>query len=258
MKMRHLLLEHILYINLESRIDRRVHVTNELNKLAPPNGFERFPAVAPKSGDGALGCTLSHIKCLELAKERNYPYVFICEDDITFLQPKVLLDKLQDFWDSPPPQGWDVLIIGGNNCPPFEVFSEYAIQVHNCQTTTGYIVDKSYYDTLITNFRESAKNLMRNPENRRQYALDIYWKHLQQLPGSRWFMIIPPTVTQYQNYSNIEERETNYNHLMLDLEKKAWFGPQVQQPSQTMYTLERNPRRGDPEMMTSEYWRNKV
>jgi hypothetical protein len=168
------------------------------------------------------------------------------------------LENLQQFWDQPPPGRWDVLIIGGNNCPPFEPFADYAIRVRNCQTTTGYIVAQPYYDTLISNFRESAANLMRHPQNRRQYALDIYWKQLQQLPDSRWYMLIPPTVTQYQNYSNIEERETNYDHLMLDLEKRAWFGPQVQQPVQVMRSTERNPRRGDPEMMNPEYWRNKI
>lgn len=239
-------------------MDRRIHAVSEIQKLRPPNPIERFPAICPKSGDGALGCTLSHIKCLEMAKERQYPYVFICEDDITFLQPQLLLEKLQDFWDTPPTDGWDVLIIGGNNCPPFESFSDYAIHVRNCQTTTGYIVAQPYYDTLITNFKESAKNLMKNPQHRQRYALDIYWKQLQQVPGSRWYMIIPPTVTQYQNYSNIEQRETNYDHLMLDLEKRAWFGPQAQQPIQVMRSLERNPRRGDPALMTPEYWRNKI
>ena len=184
-------------------MDRRIHAVNELNKLRPPNGLERFPAICPKSGDGALGCTMSHIKCLELAKERQYPYVFICEDDITFLQPQLLLEKIQEFWDAQPQDGWDVLIIGGNNCPPFDAFSDYAICVRNCQTTTGYIVAQPYYDTLIVNFKDSAKNLMKHPENRRQYALDIYWKQLQQAQNSRWYMIIPPTVTQYQNYSNI-------------------------------------------------------
>ena len=256
--MPHPFLEHIIYINLDARVDRHVHTVNELRKLRPPNSFERFPAICPKSKDGALGCTLSHIKCLEMAKQRAYPYVFICEDDITFLQPDLLLEKLQEFWDEPPAKGWDVLIVGGNNCPPFEAFSNYAVQVHNCQTTTGYIVAQPYYDTLITNFRQSATNLMKHPENRREYALDMYWKALQQPADSRWYMLIPPTVTQYQNFSNIENRETNYDHLMLDLEKRAWFGPPDEQYIKTMRSLERNPRRGDPAMLSPEYWRNKI
>jgi hypothetical protein len=35
-------------------------------------------------------------------------------------------------------------------------------------------------------------------------------------------MIIPATVTQYESYSDIEERTVNYDHLMLDIEK-TWY-----------------------------------
>jgi predicted RNA-binding protein len=59
---------------------------------------------------------------------------------------------------------------------------------------------------------------MREPNNTRQYALDIYWKSLQK--KDNWFMILPPTVSQYENYSDIEKKNTNYHWLMLDIEKK--------------------------------------
>ena len=49
------------------------------------------------------------------------------------------------------------------------------------------------------------------------YALDIYWKRLQI--QDYWFMIIPATVTQYESYSDIEEKVVNYDGLMLDLDK---------------------------------------
>jgi hypothetical protein len=34
-----------------------------------------------------------------------------------------------------------------------------------------------------------------------------------------WYMITPPTVTQIQGYSDIEERTVNYEWLLLDMEK---------------------------------------
>jgi hypothetical protein len=98
------------------------------------------------------------------------------------------------------------------------MIEDYCCKVSNCQTTTGYIVKRHYYDTLIANFRESVRNLMREPQNGQLYALDIYWKRLQQT--NEWYMILPPTVTQYENYSDIERKNTNYNWLMLDIEKK--------------------------------------
>jgi hypothetical protein len=36
-------------------------------------------------------------------------------------------------------------------------------------------------------------------------------------------MIIPATVTQYQDYSDIEKRVVNYDHLMLDIQKDWLF-----------------------------------
>ena len=210
------ILQNTFYINLEHRTDRLEHIHNELKKIGIKG--ERFNAIKTKSG--AVGCTLSHIKCLELAKERNYEEVFICEDDITFTNPKLLLENLQKFCDNEDIM-WDVLIIGGNNVPPYKQYYDYCARVFNCQTTTGYIVKQDFYDTMIKNFKEGLLNLMKNPENKREYAIDIYWKKLQM--ENFWYMITPPTVTQYENFSDIEEKHTNYDHLLLDMNKEWMF-----------------------------------
>jgi len=212
------LFKNTLFINLEHRLDRLEHVQNELFKI----GIEGERVNAVKSELGAIGCTLSHIRCLELAKSRNYEQVFICEDDITFNNPQLLLKNLTKFYEEDNLQ-WDMIIIGGNNVPPYQRINSNCVRVFYCQTTTGYIVKQSYYDTLIKNFRESAKLLMKNQtdEGKKKYSLDIYWKKLQM--QDFWFMITPPTVTQYENYSDIENRNTNYNHLMLDMEKEWYF-----------------------------------
>lgn len=210
------ILQNTFYINLEHRNDRLQHVQNELKKIGIKG--ERFNAIKTKSG--AVGCTLSHIKCLELAKERNYEEVFICEDDITFTNPKLLLENLQKFCDNEDIM-WDVLIIGGNNVPPYKQYYDYCARVFNCQTTTGYIVKQDFYDIMIKNFKEGVSNLMKNTENKREFAIDIYWKKLQM--ENFWYMITPPTVTQYENYSDIEEKHTNYDNLLLDMDKTWMF-----------------------------------
>jgi len=212
------LLKNTLYINLEHRTDRLEHVKLELAKISIEG--ERVNAVKAKIG--AIGCTLSHIRCLEIAKQRDYDEVFICEDDITFTDPNLLIKNLTKFHEEDGCM-WDMIIIGGNNVPPYQRINSNCVRVFYCQTTTGYIVKKSYYDTLLKNFKESANMLMKNPteEGKKKYALDIYWKRLQM--QDFWYMITPPTVTQYENYSDIEERETNYKHLMLDMEKEWYF-----------------------------------
>lgn len=207
------LFKNTLFINLEHRTDRFSHVIKQLASLNIKGN--RLNAV--RLNNGALGCTISHIKCLELAKDNNWEHVFICEDDILFTNPTLLLNNIDLFYKNKD-INWDVLIIGGNNCPPYTTIADYCIKVSACQTTTGYIVKKHYYDTLLKNFKESANNLLKNPGQKKLYALDMYWKQLQKIDN--WYMITPVTVIQKEDYSDIEQRVVKYEHLMLDLEKK--------------------------------------
>lgn len=205
------LLQNNFVINLENRIDRLKHVQEEFKRLNIL--MNRFNAI--KMRDGAVGCTLSHMKCIELAIERDYEYAFVCEDDITFLNVDVFKQSLTKFKENM--KSWDVLLIGGNVVKPFENIDNYCLKVSNIQTTTGYVVNKHYYSKLLANFKAGLKNLLVS-QHRQLYAIDMYWKKLQVV--DEWYFLYPLTVTQYENYSDIEERSTNYNHLMLDPEKK--------------------------------------
>lgn len=216
------LFQHTLYINLESRKDRLQEVNAELAKLGISNA-ERFNAIHTKTG--SIGCTMSHIKCIEIAKERGYEQVFICEDDIHFLDPDLFKKNLQKFHEDDEIM-WDMLIVCGNNVPPFMQVKDYCCRVFYCQTTTGYIVKKHYYDTLIQNYKEGLHKLMREPENHRLYAIDMYWKTLQR--QDYWYMLTPLTVTQRAGYSDVEKRVVDYTGLMLDLEK-PWIQQQQKQ-----------------------------
>jgi hypothetical protein len=209
------LLDNLFYINLEKRKDRLSHVQEELAKL----GIAGERVCAIETADGVMGSTLSHIRCLEMAKQRNLPHVFICEDDITFLNPQLLLNNVKKFEKSG--LEWEVLIIGGNNIPPYTQISDFCIRVTNNQTTTGYIVNQKFYDTLLMNFKASIAMLIRNSEKRKECAIYIYWKSLQT--SGKWYMIIPPTVVQYENYSDIEKRLVDYRGVLLDLDKSWMF-----------------------------------
>jgi hypothetical protein len=63
--------------------------------------------------------------------------------------------------------------------------------------------------------------LIKEPEKKNAFAIDVFWKVLQR--SGNWYMIVPATVTQYTDYSDVEGRVVNYDHLMLDVEKKWLF-----------------------------------
>jgi len=216
-------IQNIVYINLSSRTDRNEYVSIELNKLltcAETHDaiIRRFNAVKlphTNSSSGALGCSMSHLKCIEMAKRNNWTHVFICEDDITFLNRELLISQINQFLQDI--ILWDVLIIGGNNMLPYKPINDNCIQVLNCLTTTGYIVKEAYYDTLIENYREGIQQLMRSPEEKAKYAIDKYWLNLQK--KDNWFMLIPSTVVQKEDYSDIEEKVVNFQKYMLNHNK---------------------------------------
>jgi len=207
-------IQHTLYINLEERQDRRTHVEQQLASIdIPQTKVQRFNAIKIK--DGRIGCSMSHLKCLQLAKKNNWGHVLIVEDDITFTDPVMFKRQLSGFFKDDLP--YDVLFFGGNVVPPYKQVNSYCAQVFSCQCAVGYLVKEHYYDVLIQNMHDGLRKLIQEPDKHFYYAIDKYWFSLQR--QDKWFIIVPLSVIQLQNYSNIEERETDYSRLMLDLDK---------------------------------------
>lgn len=219
----HPYLQNTMYINLDYRTDRKQHTEKQLTTL----GISPIRLNATKMQNGAIGCSISHLRCIEHAKKENWPYIFVCEDDITFMNPELFLSKLKQFSDSK--IEWDVLVVAGNTAPPFGESTDFCIRTFNVQSTTGYIVKHHYYDTIISNFRKGIQYFMKDPTNKREFAIDMYWKHLQ---NDKWYVLIPLSVYQYATYSDVENRNVDYRELMLDLEKKELIRRQQEMQKQ--------------------------
>ena len=92
-----------LYINVKERTDRVDHMEKEFRNWPVP--VERVDAV--KLSPGWKGCTQSHRKVIQIAKERGYPWVLYLEDDCKltpdalrrFQQMLPLLWATKDKWD---------------------------------------------------------------------------------------------------------------------------------------------------------------
>ena len=208
-------IKHIFYINLEHRIDRKLHVENELTKIGLTN-FTRFNAI--KMPNGALGCSMSHLKCIQLAKENEWPHVLIVEDDIEFLDQNTFINQANKFLQTI--DKWDVLLLAGNNILPYKTIdnNDSCVKVSGCLTTTGYLVSSHYYDKLIQNIKMGITFFMRRPQQKKLYAIDVFWKPLQEVDN--WYLLTPLTVIQMEDYSDIEQKKINYVDKMTNLNKK--------------------------------------
>ena len=214
-------IKHAFYINLDSRPDRKEHVESQLAAIGI--NAQRFKAI--KLTNGALGCSMSHLKIMETAKENNWDHILIVEDDIKFLNPDLFVNQFNKFLETHELESsFDVALIAGNNMPPFTEIDDTCVKVTRCQTTTGYLVRNHYFDTMIHNYRKGIEKLMKNPEEHKFYALDKYWFHIQE--KHNWYLIIPLTVVQRPDYSDIEKRATNYTRAMTDLDKVEFIKAQ--------------------------------
>lgn len=203
-------LDAILYINLAHRTDRNTHILNEIHKFCTDDSkIYRIEAIQKKPG--ALGCGLSHIKCLNFILEHeNWKKVLILEDDFTFrsnnfdeinkdIETLVLHNNLMDV---------GLLSFNYRNFKSTDTENEKIKKVFYSQTTSSYIINRDYIPKLMGNFKEAMAHMIRNgkyPVN----CIDIHWTVLQ--PKDNWFAIYPAIGYQYDNYSDIEERFTAYN-----------------------------------------------
>lgn len=203
------MLDNVYYINLDSRTDRKQAVEKELNTMGWK--YNRFSAI--KNKNGRIGCSMSHLQLIKMAKEKDLPYIVIIEDDIHFTKPKWYNEKLgellKEFSD------YDVVLLAGNLRNPVKKVADTVLQIKKSWTTTGYIVQKHYYQTLIDNITEGIAHLIREPEKHYMYAIDAYWMKLQNT--GKWYIVYPRTVTQRPEYSDIEGEYKDYTHLFLDV-----------------------------------------
>jgi GR25 family glycosyltransferase involved in LPS biosynthesis len=194
----------VVYINLSHRQDRKQHIEQQLQAWGV--SYERMNAVPHEYG--YLGCSQSHILCLERAIEQKWSRVCIVEDDMYITDMKTFKQSISFFLEMH--SSWDVLLLGGNVGPPY-LKKSGARRVMNAQSAVAYVVQQHYYETLLRNFKEGLRLCM--AYDSRQYRIDMYWKRLQR--NDLWYILDPLTVVQKEGYSDIEQKHTDYQSMML-------------------------------------------
>jgi GR25 family glycosyltransferase involved in LPS biosynthesis len=195
-------IDHIIYINLEHRTDRREEIERELARMDLTDKAERFEATYIKE-QGILGCTISHMEAIRLAKNRGYKNVLILEDDFEFLLEKdVVESRLETFFRSKLGRNYDVCML----C--FGLMRESENPMEECdlvkrvieaQNAAAYIVQEKYYDVIIELY-ERIIPLLQETKAHWLYANDQAWKNLQE--KDRWYHFIERFGKQRAGYSD--------------------------------------------------------
>lgn len=155
--------DKIFVINLDSRPDRWKSMVEELERAGIKN-YERFSAVRitdyktippnlyqhchfsplaknSKYHIGMVGCKLSHISVIRIAKSRGYNRILILEDDVIFLpNPGKILEKTISQVSK-----WDMLYLGATflRANSFLEGKPNVAKVNGALTTSSYALDNS-------------------------------------------------------------------------------------------------------------------
>lgn len=208
------ILPKLYYINLRNRKDRQTHILGQLAKVDyPQSQIHRVDAI--KHEDGATGCGLSHIKALELAQrtqKNDNDYVIVLEDDFTWIHNKE--KTLQLLNHALQRKEWNVILLACNGTwdrNPLNWLcrhNRHTSKVHDCQTTSGYIIKVGYIPNLLKIWKRDMLYRQSSKKYTHETCIDISWKQLQH---EDWYITNPKLGVQIESYSDIAKQNVNYH-----------------------------------------------
>ena len=190
-------IDHIFYINLDKRDDRRKEIEGELENMGWSG--ERFSGIYHPPPKGILGCTKSHLNVLLLAMQRNYENVLILEDDLLFLKGKEEVNNMiRELFAKKPT--FDVCFLA-YNLKKGEIDKEHPFltRAYDSSTASAYIVNRHYYEKLILLYADAIPKLDKTMHHWK-YANDQVWKPLQE--KDRWYCFTDRIARQRDGYSD--------------------------------------------------------
>ena len=181
-------IDRIFYVNLAKRVDKREQIEGELKEHLDVVDYEgrveRFDAI--EDVNGAIGCSMSHLEILKIAKEREYKYVMVFEDDFMFLKGKAgFYADLANLFALVENGSLDFKVIMlSYNAIDRVGYNGFLDRTTNVQTTAGYLLNCAYIDAMIDNFSRGIE-LFKVTGEHWNYAVDQYWKKEQK---DKWYL----------------------------------------------------------------------
>jgi GR25 family glycosyltransferase involved in LPS biosynthesis len=213
------------YINLKKRTEKNKHSISELKRFGIKEP-KRFEAITHEIG--IVGCVKSHIKCIEIAKERGYPFICIFEDDIIFRN----IDKCRDMINKYIYEDYDVLYLGCRVLDnKYEFITDDLIRINSAYTTHAYIIKSHYYDIILKNYYEGMNLKIKagkdahEARKSEEYNIDVYLGKLQKV--DKWYSFYPHFVSQKDGYSDNFNVILNFSDEIFNIPIHDKFLPKI-------------------------------
>jgi len=223
-----LLIDSLIYINLDERKDRNSEILEEIKKVdLPKDKIHRLSAVKRKWG--ALGCSLSHRAVMEFIIEKGWKRTLVLEDDAGFEKErwqkgiKDINKMITSSGSKNTDSKWDVIFLGGFvRDPSGPVKTEYETlwKTKNTSCTHAYIIRGDYAKKVLDHTDVAIQMMLKYPTNQKRYNLDNAWTEL--MAEDRWYISLPTLAYQRESYSDIEGKDANGSQPLRGNVVRAW------------------------------------
>lgn len=198
--------DKIFSINLDSRPDRWKSAEIQFNKH--DLDVERISAIKgadlnldwpPEIKEGAVGCSLSHLFTMKMAKQMNLSNYLVLEDDIEF--DENFNEKFSNIYENEVPSDWDMLYLGGQHFHGMNLkqISEHVYKCEYTLTTHSFAIKNTVYDKFINRLIDITK------------PCDVHFA--EEHKNINAYVIIPHLTWQSRSYSDVENANVDYTFL---------------------------------------------
>ena len=202
-------IDKIFYINLDTRIDRKLEFESQIEKYFGliKDRVQRFSAIY--NSLGLLGCTMSHlevIKNIKYLKQRGniINYAIIFEDDFQFtVDPDIFKTSIDKLFTLVNVDGFDFKVVMlAYNAMNRERYNDLLDKTTNAQTASGYLINCKYLDEYIECLEIGLKLFIETGIDW-LYCNDQYWKKIQ---NEKWYLFKPRLGIQRPGFSDCAQK----------------------------------------------------
>jgi GR25 family glycosyltransferase involved in LPS biosynthesis len=150
-----------------------------------------------------IGCAATQLKAVQAAKDAGAKNVLIFEDDAFIFEEHIeaLKEALKELEYLPK---WDMLFLGANVLAPIHQIAPHVGKLTGAYCAHAYVVNAHFFDKILEYKFEQFK------------AYDEYLFNEMRNPNYNIYAVLPIVATQYESYSNIEDKDVNYRDVLVN------------------------------------------
>jgi len=152
----------------------------------------------PEIKEGAVGCSLSHLHIMKMAKQLNLDNYLVLEDDVQFIDN---FNEMLDIIMKQLPDDWDMLYLGGQHIHGRNI-ERITDNVYKCEytlTTHSFAVKNTVYDLFIDKLIDITK------------PCDVHFA--EEHKNINAYVCIPHLTWQRKGFSDVENKNVDYEFL---------------------------------------------